>query len=258
MNDDVFDLTGRTALVTGGSRGIGAAIAVAFRDAGARVAVHGRGDPAAASFAERHGFAYLPADLSDLRQVDLLADAVLEQFGDLDILVNNAGMEINATVEQLDPDAVSRQLTVDLEAPVRLTHRLVPALRRSRHGVVINVTSIHATVPSYANSVYCSAKAGLEMFTRTLAVELGPAGVRVNTLAPGAIETDMNRAILDEIGRDNFAQWIPLGRVGRPEDVAYPAVFLASDASRYISGATVVVDGAYSHHLVRYRMADVR
>ncbi len=258
MNDGVFNLTGRKALVTGGARGIGAAIALAFRDAGATVAIHGRGDAASVAFADQHGLAYLRADLSDLDQVDGLADAAIERLGGLDVLVNNAGMEVNATVEHLDPAAVSQQLVVDLEAPIRLTHRLVPALRRSSGGVVINVTSIHAAVPSYGNSVYGAAKAGLDMFTRTLAIELGPAGVRVNALAPGAIETDMNRAILDEIGRDNFAEWIPLGHVGRPEDVAHPAVFLASDASRYVSGATLVVDGAYSQHLVRYRMADVR
>ena len=258
VNDEIFGLTGRTALITGGARGIGAAIALAFRDAGAQVVIHGRPGPGGEAFAERHGFGWLAAELSDLSQADALADAVLERFGCLDVLVNNAGMEINTTVERLDPEAIARQLRVNLEAPIRLTHRLVPALRRSAHAVVINVTSIHASVPAYANSVYCSAKAGLEMFTRTLAVELGPAGIRANTLAPGAIETDMNRAILDEIGRDNFAEWIPLGHVGSPEDVAYPAVFLASDASRYMSGATLVVDGAYSQHLVRYRTAGGR
>jgi len=254
MNDDAFHLTGRRALVTGGTRGIGAAIALAFRDRGATVAIHGRGDPASQGFADGHGFTYVTADFGDLTQVDDLADAVLNRLGGLDILVNNAGMEVNATVENLDPAAVSRQLVVNLEAPIRLTHRLVPALRNSGHGVVINVTSIHDRVPSYGNSIYCATKAGLEMFTRTLAIELGPSGVRVNALAPGAIETDINRAILDEIGRDNFAEWIPLGHVGQTEDIADPAVFLASDASRYMTGATLVVDGGYSHHVVRYRM----
>jgi glucose 1-dehydrogenase len=251
MTNDAFDLTGRRALVTGGTRGIGAAIALAFQNRGATVAIHGRGDP------EAEAFAYLTADLSDLNQVDTLADSVIDRLGGLDILVNNAGMEVSATVENLDPRAVSQQLIVNLEAPIRLTHRLVPALQSSPHGVVINVTSIHSTVPSYGNSVYCATKAGLEMFTRTLAIELGPSGVRVNALAPGAIETDINRSILDEIGRSNFAEWIPLGHVGQTQDVADPAVFLASDASRYVSGATLVVDGAYSHHVVRYRMQGV-
>lgn len=253
MTDD-FDLTGRRALVTGGCRGIGAAIATAFADRGAEVIVHGRGDDRSRAFAEQHGFGYLTADFSDLDQVGRLADTVAQ--AGLDILVNNAGMEINTTVEQLDPAALSQQLRVNLEAPILLTHLLIPTLKASSHASVINVSSIHGTVPAYANAVYCAAKAGLESFTRTLAIELGASGVRVNAIAPGAIATDMNRAVLDRIGRDQFAEWIPLGRVGNVADVTGPAVFLASQASAYVSGAVLVVDGAYSHHLVRYRPAD--
>lgn len=254
---DVFDLEGRRALVTGGCRGIGAAISLAFADRGAEVLVHGRGDLRSMQWAEDHGFRYFRGDFAHLDEVDAVADAVLAGSDGLDILVNNAGMEVNATVESLDPNAITEQLRVNLEAPIRLTHRLVPALKASRHGVIINISSIHGTVPSYGNSVYCAAKAGLELFTRTIAIELGPTGVRVNALAPGAIETDMNRKILDEIGREKFAEWIPLGHVGHADDIAQPAVFLASDASRYVTGATLVVDGAYSHHVVRYRMSEV-
>jgi NAD(P)-dependent dehydrogenase (short-subunit alcohol dehydrogenase family) len=186
-----------------------------------------------------------------------LAQGALDALGGVDILVNNAGMEVNATVGRLDATAVREQLAVNLEAPILLTHHLVAALKASGRGTVINVSSIHGTVPSWGNSVYAAAKAGLELFTKTIAIELGPDGVRVNALAPGAIETDMNREILDEIGRDRFEHWIPLGRVGAPEEVAAAAVFLASDAARYITGATLLVDGAYSHHVVRYRMPAV-
>lgn len=249
-----FDLTGRRALVTGGCRGIGAAIALAFAEQGAQVVAHGRGDEAGRAFAAEHGFDYLTADFSDLDAVTGLAEAVARSG--LDILVNNAGMEINATVEHLAPAALSRQLRVNLEAPILLTHLLVPTLKASGHASIINVSSIHGTVPAFANAVYCAAKAGLEMFTRTLAVELGAAGVRVNAIAPGAIATDMNRDLLDRIGRDQFAQWIPMGRLGHIDDIAGPAVFLASDASDYVSGAILTVDGAYSQHLVRYRSAN--
>lgn len=254
--EDPLDLTGRRALVTGGCRGIGAAIALAFAEHGAEVLVHARGDAESQKWAQSNGFGYFRADFAHREDVHRLAEEVLAGGG-LDILVNNAGMEINATVEHLDPDAVSRQLRVNLEAPILLTHLTVPALKRSGHGSVINVTSIHGQVPAYANSVYCAAKAGLELFTRTAAIELGPSAVRVNALAPGAIETQMNRKILDEVGRDRFAEWIPLGHVGEVTDIAGPAVFLASDASGYMSGATIVVDGAYSHHLVRYRTSNV-
>lgn len=250
---DPFDLSGHRALITGGCRGIGAAIALAFSSRGARVAVHGRDDARAREFAAAHDFAFIPAEFSDLQQIPALAATTIAQLGGLDVLVNNAAMEIHATVEDLDPEALHQQLVVDLEAPILLTHQLVPALKQSGHGCVINVSSIHARVPAYANSVYCAAKGGLELFTRTLAIELGPAGVRVNSLAPGAIATDINRQVLDSVGQDAFAGWIPLGRVGSTDDIADPAVFLASDAARYVTGATLTVDGGYSHHLVRYR-----
>ncbi len=255
---DLLDLTGRRAFLTGSCRGIGAAIAVAFAEHGATVAVHDRDDnETSRTWAAAHGFEFFAADLSDADQVRALADGVLADGKGLDILVNNAGVEFLATMGNLDPAAVSTQLMVNLEAPILLTNLLVGSLKRSPYGSIITITSIHADVPSYGNSVYCAAKAGLELFTRTIAIELGPYGVRANAIAPGAIETDINRFILDEIGRDNFAQWIPLGRVGQVDDIAHPALFLASDASRYVTGATLVVDGAYSQHLVRYRMADV-
>ena len=253
---DVFDLTGRRALVTGGCRGIGAAIATAFAERGAEVLVHGRGDKRSRAFAAEHGFSFLHADFNQLDDVNALADDLISAGRPLDILVNNAGMETNATVENLDPEALGRQLRINLEAPILLTHRLIPLLKRSSHASIINVTSIHASVPAYANSVYCAAKAGIELFTQTLAMELGPARVRVNSIAPGAIATDMNRELLDQIGRGLFASWVPLGRLGEVADIAGPAVFLASDASSYITAATIVVDGAYSRNVVRYRSAE--
>lgn len=250
-------LAGRRALVTGGTRGIGAAIAVAFAAQGARVAIHGREDPGSQRFADEHGFSFISGDFAEESQVDRVADSALAVLGGLDILVNNAGMEQLSTVGRLNRSAVRRQLAVNLDAPILLTDRLVPALRNGINPSVINITSIHSAVPAWGNAVYGAAKAGLEQFTRTLAVELGPAGVRVNAVAPGAIETEMNVEILDEIGRDQFAGWIPLGRVGNVDEIAEPVVFLASAAARYITGATLTVDGGYSHHLVRYRMAGV-
>lgn len=253
MSDSLFDLSGRTAFVTGGTTGIGAAIAAALSSAGARVWVHALDAEQGRAHAEQRGFGFLAADFSDPAQVDGLATALASATSTLDILVNNAGLEIGAIVDHLEPAVVDRTLAVNLTAPMRLTQLLLPLLRRSSAASVINVTSIHDDVPSYGNAAYCASKAALEMFTRTAAVELGPEGIRVNALAPGAIETDLNRTILDEIGRDRFARWIPAGRVGRADEMAGPAVFLASAASTYVSGATLVVDGAYSRHLVRYR-----
>ena len=123
---------------------------------------------------------------------------------------------------------------------------------RSGSPSIINVTSIHEAVPVSGNGGYAAAKAALGLLSRTAAVEFGPLGVRVNTLAPGAIRTDMNHELIEEVGTDRFEAWIPLGRVGSVDEVADVAAFLASDDSRYVSGSTIVVDGAYTSHLVRY------
>lgn len=246
-------LAGRIALVTGGTRGIGAAIARGFAAAGARVYVHGLERDAGQDLAEEIGGAALDGDLSDTSQINGLARALNEREARLDILVNNAGVEVGATLAHLDIAALKRMLAVNFVAPVLLTQALLPMLRAAAHASVINVTSIHSTVPAYGNVAYAASKAALDMFTKTAAIELGPAGIRVNAIAPGAVETELNRHLLDEVGRDRFQRWIPLGRLGSPDDLVGPALFLASDASRYVSGETLVVDGAYSHHLVRYR-----
>ncbi len=175
----------------------------------------------------------------------------------MDVLVINAGFEIEAKLDHLEPELLARVMRVNFEAPVQLTRLVLPLLRRSASASVINITSIHDQVPYYGNSAYCSSKAALAMFSKTLALELGREAIRVNTIAPGAVETEINQSILDQVGRENFAQWIPLGRVAQPSEIVGPALFLASNAASYMSGATLVVDGAYSHHLIRYRTTAV-
>lgn len=172
--------------------------------------------------------------------------------GRLDVLVNNAGIEISQPLEDLDARVLDRTMAVDFVAPVRLTQLLLPALRASDHASVVNVTSIHESVPVRGNPAYCCAKAALAMFTRIAALELGPEGIRVNAIAPGAIETSHNSDLIDQIGRERFERWIPLGRIGSPQEVADAALFLAGDASRYVNGHTLRIDGGYADHLVRY------
>jgi gluconate 5-dehydrogenase len=244
------NLTNKVALVTGSSRGIGRAIAEALERAGARVWFHGTGDDA-----DRRPF-YVKADFTRPADVERLAQTLLARETRLDILVNNAGLEPIMPLSAVDLAKYDACFAVNVRAPLQLTTALLPLLRESgRTGgaSVINITSIHDTVPYPHNAVYSMSKAALAMFTKTAAVELAPLGIRVNNLAPGAIETDINRHVIDQIGREKFAEWIPAGRVGTVEEVVGPALFLASPASSYVTGATLHADGAYRHNLVRYR-----
>ena len=252
---ELFSLQGKTALVTGSTRGIGKAIAAGFAAAGARVYVHGRDDAEGKRTADEIGAYFIRADLAQSNDVERIVAKLSAKEERLDVLVNNAGFGVEATLDGIGVLLLAKVMRVNFEAPVQLTRLLLPLLRKSVSASVINITSIHDQVAYYGNAAYCSSKAALAMFTKTMAVELGPEAIRVNTIAPGAVETDINRPILDEIGRENFAEWIPLGRVAQPSEIVGPAIFLASDAASYVSGATLVVDGAYSHHLVRYRIA---
>ncbi len=251
-NDAARPLDGKVALVTGGSRGIGRAIALGFAAAGARVYAHGRDGEAGAEVARELGTPFLAADLAKADGVERLTERFGEVATRLDVLVNNAGMESPQTIEALEEQALRSTIEVNTLAPVRLVQQLLPLLRASEAASVINVTSIHDRVPYRGNLAYAASKAALDMVTATLSVELGPEAIRVNSLAPGAVETEINRDLIGRIGPERFAEWIPLGRVAKPEEIVAPAVFLASDASSYVSGANLVVDGAYRHHLVRY------
>lgn len=246
-------LTGRTALVTGSSRGIGFDIAKALIAAGARVIMHGV-SPAGAAAAESLGASFITADLADPAALERLADTVIAG-GALDILVNNAAIEEHQAIADLDPATLARGMQVNLYAPIRLVTRFMPLLQASGHGSVLNISSIHETVPVFGNVAYCASKAALAMFTKTAAVELAERGIRVNAIAPGAIATDMNRDLIAAMGPGTFDEWIPAGRVGEVAEISAAAVFLVSDVSSYTTGATLTIDGGYTQNLLRYRNA---
>lgn len=248
-----FDLTGKNALVTGSTKGIGKRIAQAYAEAGATVFVHGREETEGNKLASSIGGTFLKADLSKESDVADLATRLLGSVSHLDIVVNNAGLEIIMPFEKLDLATYDRIFQVNVRAVMQLTNLLLPLLKKSRGASIINVTSIHETVPYPHNVAYCMTKSALAMATKVLSLELAPYNIRVNNFAPGAVETDMNREVIDEIGRDKFAEWIPLGRVASVDEMVGPALFLASDASSYVTGSTLLADGGYAQNLVRYR-----
>lgn len=244
-------LRGSTALVTGSTRGIGLAIARRLREDGADVIVHGRSPRVAETVAEDIGASWVAADLAEPTAVaGMLAELAGRQ---IDIVVNNAAVEPGGTLERTTPETLRETYQVNLFAPVEIVRGLLPSLRRSRRPVVVFVSSIHQSVPYFGNAAYASSKAALSMYMRTLAIELGPEGIRVNSVAPGAIATDINREVLAEIGEERFREWIPLGRVGDASEVAAVTSFLCSPDASYVHGSTLTADGAYSQHLVRYR-----
>lgn len=245
----LFDLTGKVVLVTGGTRGIGFAIAKGMKEAGAKVWIHGRSLAGTEAVAKENGFSYLYGDLADPQQLDEMLNPLFCREEKLDVLVNNAGYETHSPVESADMKEMDLIYNINAKSPYFLLQKLIPYMKQAGGGSVINVTSIHEKVPVRENSYYCMAKASLAMSTKIAALELAKYKIRVNNLAPGAILTDMNRELVAGM---EFDRWIPLGRVGQAEELAGPAVFLASEASSYITGTTLFVDGGYSENLLRY------
>jgi len=251
---DLFKLDGKVALVTGAGRGIGKALAEGFAAAGAKVWVNARDEAKGTAVAKAIGGRFVRADLSSSADIQAMARQVAAEEKKLDILVNNAAVEFIMPFEKTDFAKSEATWRVNVRAAQELTHALLPLLLKSGKGSIINISSIHDSMPYPHNLDYNMSKAALNMFSRSLALELGPKGIRVNNLSPGAVETDINKDVIDQIGRDKFGEWIPLGRVSTVQEMVGPAIFLASDASSYVNGATLYADGGYMLNLVRYRL----
>jgi len=244
-------LLGRRVLVTGGSKGIGRGIAIRLAEEGADVVINYNSDPKGAeeALAEvealgRRG-AIIRANLGSVAEVrDLVAQSA-QALGGLVVLVNNAGIETHAAfwdVTEADFDAV---LNVNLKGVFFATQAFVQQRRAAGGpGKIINISSVHEELAFPNFAAYCASKGGVRMLTRTLAVELGPLGITINSIAPGAIETPINSKLLnDPVKLQSLVRQIPLSRLGKPADVAGLAVFLASPDSDYVTGTTYMIDG---------------
>jgi glucose 1-dehydrogenase len=244
-------LTGKVAAITGGSQGIGLATAQRFANEGADISFCYRSNKAGADEAVRNiqktgrkvaGFQY---DVSSVSEGEKFITDTAAQFGKIDILVNNAGLERRADFWDVTEENFDAVLNVNLKGLFFITQAFVKnRMAAKAGGKIINVSSVHEELPFPHFASYCASKGGVKMLTRTLSIELAPLGITINSIAPGAIETPINKNLLNDSAKlGALLQNIPLKRLGTPDDVASMAVFLASEESNYATGTTFFLDG---------------
>ena len=251
MNTDristLFSLEGRVAIVTGGTRGIGLAIAEGFNDAGATVVIASRKadavEEAVAHLRARGGEATgVAAHMGDLSDVQRIVDSTIEAHGKIDVLVNNAATALTQPLGQLTADAWAKVHDVNLRGPVFLIEAALPHLTASPHAAIINVISAGAYLASTATAMYAGTKIALLGYTRTMAADFASRGIRVNAIAPGTVRTDMVMNNTPE-AQERMANSSYMKRMAAPEEMVGPALFLASDASSFVTGQVVIADG---------------
>ena len=245
-------LEGKTALITGATRGIGKGIALKFASEGANIAFTGRGaneDMLAALEATRQELEALgvkciayASDAANYAQTEETVKKVKEDFGSIDILVNNAGITKDGLMLRMTEEQWDTVINANLKSAFNFIHACLPIMMRQRGGSIINMSSVVGVHGNAGQANYAASKAGMIALAQSVAQEMGPKGIRVNTIAPGFIETAMTEALPDEI-RKEWAKKIPLRRAGQTEDVANTALYLASDLSSYVTGQVIQVDG---------------
>lgn len=250
-----MDFSGKLALVTGGSRGIGAEISRTLARYGADVAVNYVEDPEGRNFREAGQVAaevaalgvrtgMFEADVSDFAGVESMAKAVRDRFGGIDILVNNAAILRDKTLKKMSPREWLSVIEVNLTGVYNVTRQVVEEMTGRRWGRIVNISSISGIVGFFGQTNYAAAKAGVIGFTRALAREVASKGVTVNAVAPGVVETEMSALIPEEV-RAEFLRQIPMGRFAKPSEIAEVVAFLASEKAAYITGQTIQVNGGW-------------
>ncbi len=243
MSSEFCTLEGKTALVTGGSRGIGAAISRELAAAGAKVALNYRADAVSAdALAEQLDGVALQADVADADAAGALVATAEEELGPLSILVNNAGITRDTLIARMSDEEWSHVIATNLGGVFNTCRAVARGMMKRREGAIVNVTSVVGIHGNPGQTNYAASKAGIIGFTKSLARELGSRGVRANAVAPGYVSTELTNVLPDE-AKDAILQATPLARLGEPDDIAGSVRFLCSDEARFVTGAVVQVDG---------------
>ena len=245
-NPWTVDLSGKVAAITGGSRGIGRAVAEAFLGAGARIAINGRdatkGAQALSEMQAGDRAIFTAGDVKNQQDVEAFIDHVIVHYGRIDILVNNAGLTRDGLSMRMKDEDFGAVLDVNLTATFRLCRGAMKGMMKRRWGRIINVVSVVGFMGNPGQANYAASKAGIVGMTKSMAKELGSRGITANCVAPGYVETAMTADLPEKVVSEQIAM-VPAGRMGRPEEIAAAVVFLASDEAGYMSGATLHVNG---------------
>lgn len=245
-----FDFTGQTVLITGATKGIGAAIAFAFESAGASLILTGTQQDQINSFNENNTqqgkdhIRWMQVDFSSHESTTAFLKAI-EQGPLIDVLINNAGTNIISPIGQVSPENLDALLSINLRAPLLLCKSVSLNMKKNSYGRIVNIASIWSVITKPGRAMYSATKTGLVGLTRAVAMDLAPYGILVNAVSPGFVNTELTTASLSIEEREKLSCQVPLGRFAEPEEIAKTVLFLSSDLNSYITGQNMVVDGGY-------------